>query len=193
MVIREPGIRTFAVTAVIGRLITSWPFGRLDISREFLRVRVRQERQAACRTVTLVTCKRARARRSLMRIDDLGGHFRDTRLELAMRSGRIMDELRVCGYPVEAVDRRFRFRVPWDRRVFAPAAVLICLARTRPRRPGPPRRDPPGLPRAERRYHPEVLAGSVQIAGLASFIHVVPAILVNASRGTGPWQVVGLV
>jgi hypothetical protein len=55
-----------------------------------------------------------------MRIDDPGGHFRDTRLELAVGTGRIMVELRVCGYPVEAVDRRFQLRVPWCRRGWSP-------------------------------------------------------------------------
>jgi hypothetical protein len=56
----------FAVTVVIGRRITSWPFSRLDVSREFLRVRGfgRKERRAACGNVTLVTCKRTRAGRS---------------------------------------------------------------------------------------------------------------------------------
>jgi hypothetical protein len=122
MVIREPGIRTFAVTAVIGRRITGWPFGRLDVSREFLRVRGfgRKERQAACGSVTLVTRKRTSAGRSLMRIDDLGGHFRGTRLELAVGSGRIMVGLRACGYPVEPAGRRFRLRVPWHRRGWSP-------------------------------------------------------------------------
>jgi len=118
MVIREPGLRTFAVTAVIGRRITGWPFGRLDVRGEFLRVRGfgRKERQAACGSVSLVACKRTFAGRSLMRIDDLGGHFRDARLELAVGSGRVMVELRACGYPVEAAGRRFRLRVPWHRR-----------------------------------------------------------------------------
>lgn len=50
-----------------------------------------------------------------MWIDDLAGQFRDTRIELPAGSGRIMDELRACGYPVEAVDRRLRFRNPWYR------------------------------------------------------------------------------
>ena len=121
MVTKEPGLRTFAVTAVIGRRIIGWPFGRLDISREFLRVRFgRKERQAPFSSVTRITCKRTFAGRSLMRIDDLGGHFHDTRLELVFGSGRIMDELRACGYPVEAVHRRFRLRVPWRRRGWSP-------------------------------------------------------------------------
>jgi hypothetical protein len=122
MVVREPGIGTFAVTVVSGLRITGWPFGRLDVSREFLRVRGfgRKERRAACGNVTLVTCQRTRAVRSLLRIGDLGGRFRDTRLELAVGSGRIMDGLRACGYLAEAVDRRFGLRVPWRRRGWSP-------------------------------------------------------------------------
>jgi hypothetical protein len=122
VVAREPGLRTFAVTAVIGRRVTSWPFGRLDVSREFLRVRGSggKERQAPCGSVIRITCKRSFAGRSLMRIDDVGGHFRDTRLELAVGSGRIMEEMRACGYPVEAVDRRFRLRVLRNRRGWSP-------------------------------------------------------------------------
>jgi hypothetical protein len=85
-----------------------------------------QQPDRACGSVTLVTCKRTSAGRSLMRIDDLGGHFRDTRPELAVGSGRIMVELRACGYPVEAVDRRFRLRVPWHRRGWSPRP-LTCI------------------------------------------------------------------
>jgi hypothetical protein len=122
MVTREPGPKTFAVTAVIGRQTTSWPFGRLDVSHEFLRVRGfgRKERHAPASTVTRITCERSFAGLPLMRIDDLAGHFHDTRVELATGSGRIVDELRACGYPVEAMDRWFRFRVPWYRRGWSP-------------------------------------------------------------------------
>jgi hypothetical protein len=118
MVTRQPGLTTFAVTAVIGRRVTSWPFGRLDVSRECLRVRGfgSKERHAPVTSVTRIICERSFFGLSSMWIDDLAGHFGDTRLDLATSSGRIMDELRDCGYLVEAVDRWLRWRVPWYRR-----------------------------------------------------------------------------
>lgn len=123
----EPGFRTFAVTAVIGRRISSWPFGRLEISREFLRARGfgRRERQAPGSAVTRITCKRDFTGLSRLRIDDVDGHFDDTRLELPVGSRRIMDELRTCGYPVQAVDRWFRIRAPWSRRGWSPAPPRV--------------------------------------------------------------------
>jgi hypothetical protein len=122
MVTREPRLSTFAVTAVIGRRITSWPFGRLDICREFVRVRGfgRKERPVPRGAVIRITCERTLSGQPLMWIDDVAGNFHDTRLELATGSARIMDELRACGYPVEAVDRWLRLRVPWSRRGWSP-------------------------------------------------------------------------
>lgn len=120
MVSREPELSTFAVTVVIGRRITGWPFGRLDISREFVRVRGfgRKERHVPRDAVIRITCERTLTGRHLMWIEDVAGNFHDTRLELATGSGRIIDELRACGYPVEAVDRRLR--PPWSRRGWSP-------------------------------------------------------------------------
>ena len=117
----EARIKKFIVTAVIDGRSAGWPFGRLDVSKDLLRVRAWalpwvKKRQASANTIVRITCERSFFGLPVLRIEDTEGNFSKVRVDLPMTGNRILNELRDCGYSVDAFDRWLKLRAPWYKR-----------------------------------------------------------------------------
>jgi hypothetical protein len=105
---QKAAYRSFAVEAFVGRRVSGWPFGRLDVSASELRVRlsfpwfaVRSQAAAAIRAVVVA---RRRGGMCWLRFDDAKGAMADVRVHPPFKLEQIIDELLRCGYKV--IDHR---------------------------------------------------------------------------------------
>jgi hypothetical protein len=96
--------RSFAVEALVGHRVNSWPFARFDISSGELRVRLsfpwfttRSQQAAATRSVVV---PRRFGDRWWLRFDDDGGSLGNVHVYPIYRRQEVVDELHRCGYHV---------------------------------------------------------------------------------------------
>lgn len=98
-------IDTFIVGIYFGHRIVSWPFGRIDVSRDRIAVRSwpagRRSIVVSSIHVKSVALKRGRAV-STLRVDDVEGQFANAVVEIPFGADRIMAQLTSCGYQVGA-------------------------------------------------------------------------------------------
>jgi hypothetical protein len=96
------------VEAWAGRKISGWPFGRFDVGRDGLRVRLGfpwfVSRSAGQDTITAVTVSRRFAGIFCLRFEDTSQCLAHVLVGMPVRGQQIVDELRRSGYPV--VDRK---------------------------------------------------------------------------------------
>jgi hypothetical protein len=90
------------------RRIVSWPFGRLDVTRDEIGVRswpVGRRSVAVPRgDVTAISVNKGRAV-SILRIEDAGGKFADVAVEMPFGFDRIADYLKNNGYDITGSGR----------------------------------------------------------------------------------------
>ncbi len=96
--------RSFCVQVKVGFRIAGWPFGRLDIGDEELRVRTwllpSVRRHSVRKEAVTKIYSYQRAGRHRLKFEDTGGAFAKVSVSLLTGRRAIVEELRYRGYPV---------------------------------------------------------------------------------------------
>lgn len=99
---------TFVVGIYFGHRIVSWPFGRLDITREQIGVRswpIGRRSVMVPRTgVNAISVKKGRAVSSL-KVEDVGAEFANVVVEMPFSVGRIICKCENYGYQITSGGR----------------------------------------------------------------------------------------
>lgn len=93
--------RSFRVSSYIGHRARGWPFGRLYVGPEGIRVRAWPlERYAERESVDEVIIERKRRVTYLLKVRDVSGIFASTAVDITNGHDRVLAQLRRCGYHV---------------------------------------------------------------------------------------------
>jgi hypothetical protein len=99
---------TFVVGIYFRHRIVSWPFGRLDVTRDEISVRSwpagRRSAAVPRSDVMAISVNKGRAV-SMLRIEDVGGIFAHVAVEMPFGLDRIVDKLKNNGYEITAAAR----------------------------------------------------------------------------------------
>lgn len=93
--------RSFRVGAYIGHRVRGWPFGRLYIGQDGIRVRAWPlERYAERELIDEVVIEKKRSVIYVLKVRDAGGIFTSTSVDITVGHNKILAQLRRRGYRV---------------------------------------------------------------------------------------------